>query len=206
MPFREFKDTSGTAWRAWEIRPEAIHPQTRGEDYLADCYVVGWVVFETVLGDEKRRLCPFPTGWAKSGVAKLRELLATAERVPPRKLVAERQDASAGSPTSEGVPESEDKPDITDLHVVRTFRYPGGRLWTVCVVDRPQDGGLPALRFMAGMRSIDLRPWPKDWADAPNGELVEMLRRASPRPRTAVPSPDTPLRRWDDKPKESRRA
>jgi hypothetical protein len=64
MAVREFSDRNGRPWRAWEVRPEAIHPVTRAEDYLTDCYLVGLIVFETPSGDEKRRLCPWPKNWA----------------------------------------------------------------------------------------------------------------------------------------------
>src|SRR5712691_7241412 len=112
MAVREFTDEHGVAWRAWDIRPEAIHPQTRGEDYLADCYVVGWIVFETAAQDEKRRLCPWPTKWAKASIGQLREMLARAERVPQRKLDAERQPVT--SRTGANPPEGENAPDVTD--------------------------------------------------------------------------------------------
>lgn len=95
MAVREFTDEHGVGWRAWDIRPEAIHPQTRAEDYLADCFTVGWIVFEAAGGNEKRRLCPWPTNWARASAAQLREMLARAERVPPRKLDAERQVATS---------------------------------------------------------------------------------------------------------------
>ena len=47
MPVRDFVDSTGVEWRAWEVAPDAIYPPTRGEDYLADCYQLGWVVMET---------------------------------------------------------------------------------------------------------------------------------------------------------------
>lgn len=34
MAIREFSDATGRAWRAWHIRPESIHPQTKAEDYV----------------------------------------------------------------------------------------------------------------------------------------------------------------------------
>src|SRR5258708_39794518 len=120
MAVREFTDEHGVAWRAWDIRPEAIHPQTRGEDYLADCYVVGWIVFETASGNEKRRLCPWPTKWARASVGQLREMLARAEPVPRRKLEAERQVVAAG--TAAGLSGSEPAADVTHGHVVRACR------------------------------------------------------------------------------------
>src|SRR5437773_11396560 len=90
MAVREFIDTEGVAWRAWDIRPESIHPVTRGEDYLADCYVVGWIVFENASASEKRRLCPYPIRWARSSVAQLREMLSRAEPVSTRSATEDR--------------------------------------------------------------------------------------------------------------------
>jgi hypothetical protein len=201
MTVREFRDNEGKEWRAWEITPEAIHPVTRAEDYLSDCFTVGWLVFETRSGDDKRRLCPYPKAWVQATDAQLVALLGDADRVPPRKLYAERQVVSdlSGQTTPVEVPPEEDTPDVTDLYVIRSFKYPGGRLWSVCVVDQPEDGGPAALRFSAGARHLDLRPWPKDWPDAPDDRLVEMIRAAAPRPATEPP-PGTSRRRYTDPP------
>ncbi|HEX4685100.1 MAG TPA: hypothetical protein VH277_20450 [Gemmatimonadaceae bacterium] len=200
MAVREFTDENGTTWRAWDIRPDAIHPQTKAEDYLAECYDVGWIVFETLSGDQKRRLCPYPIRWAEATNVELRHLLSRADAVAPNKLAAERQPLGEDAPSAlvVSVPPAEDKPDVTDLEVVRSFRYPGGRLWTVSVVPHPEDAGPPVLRFTAGMRSIDLRTWPRDWADAPDQRLVELLRVAAPRPTASSSEPNTPRRRWND--------
>ena len=198
MAVREFRDEHGNGWRAWDIRPDSIHPQTRAEDYLAECYDVGWIVFETLGGDEKRRLCPYPVRWAEADESDLRQMLARADAVAPHKLAAERQ--SIGKATNAAPPKSapKDKPDITDLEVVRSFRYPSGRLWTVCVVQRPEDNGPAVLRFTAGMRTLDLHTWPRDWADAPDDRLAEMLRLAAPRARRPRTKPGEPRRRWND--------
>ena len=197
MAVREFRDNSGRMWRAWDIKPEEIHPVTRAEDYLADCYVTGWIVFETMSGNEKRRLCPWPMRWTEESEAGLRRLLERADPVPPHKLHAERQQISK-PPWASDAEVAVSEADVTDLEVVRTFRYPGGRLWTVCVMTHPEDGGRPVLRFAAGARFIDLKTWPKAWADEPNERLAEMLRDAAPRPRTTTFDRDTPRRRWDD--------
>jgi hypothetical protein len=201
MAVREFKDVDGREWLAWEIQPEAIHPVTRAEDYLSDCYSVGWLVFETTAGDDKRRLCPYPKAWVQASDQQLRSLLSSSDRVPPRKLVAERQVVGdqSGRTQPVDVPENEDQPDVTDLYVIRSFKYPGGRLWSVCVVDHPDDGGPPALRFASGTRHLDLRPWPKDWADSPDAGLVELIRVAGPR-RASDPPPGGSRRRYNDPP------
>jgi hypothetical protein len=200
---REFTDSSGKSWRTWNIDPESIHPLTRAEDYLADCFQVGWLVFETVSGTEKRRLCPYPPRWQDRTDEDLRELLRRAEPVSPLKLHAERQMivpvTSDGAPPVEG-PASPYRFDVTDLQVVRTFRYPDGGLWTVCVITHPDDGGAPKLRFTAGERAIELRTWPKAWPDYPDERLVELLRRAAPRLTTEAPDAGTPHRRWNDRP------
>ncbi len=206
MAVREFRADNGKEWRAWEIRPEAIHPVTRAEDYLSDCFTVGWLVFETNSGDEKRRLCPYPKSWAKGTDTQLKELLESADAVPARKLQAERQVATDPSGLTRPVDLSpeDDKLDVTDLPVVRSFKYPGGRLWTVCVMAYPDDGSPPALRFTAGSRFLDLRPWPRDWVDAPDERLVELIRAAAPRPATAPAA--GMRRRFNDPPPERNQA
>jgi hypothetical protein len=86
MAVREFTDESGRAWAAWSVQPAEIHPATKSEDYLSECYVIGWIVFETREGDEKRRLCPWPANWASLPDDALRELLKKADKVTPSKL------------------------------------------------------------------------------------------------------------------------
>jgi len=214
MPVREFKDGAGREWRAWDVQPDELNPRTQDEAYLAQLYFTGWIVFETTNGGEKRRLYPIPKGWHELADPELEVLLQKAEIVPPRKLKSEKAkgpDAARAVERAASLAEQlvdnpekgreivrEETPDITDLSVVRTFRYPGGRMWAVCVM-RP-DGGAPILRFSAGMREIDLYDWPKDWADYPDEELVKLLRRAAPRRSTGAPTADTPRRRWDDRP------
>ncbi|MDQ3950469.1 MAG: hypothetical protein M3282_08980 [Gemmatimonadota bacterium] len=220
MAVREFTDTGGREWRVWDVMPESIHPQTKTEDYLADMYRTGWLVFETKAEDEKRRLADIPRGWSELSGRGLETLLERAEVIPPRKLRALRQARGeeaarqqehairrarelADLPPAEraaGPEEEEERPDITDLGVVRTFRYPGGRYWTVCVIRRPDEGGPPVLRFTSGARDIDLGDWPKDWADYRDEGLVELLRFAAPRPPGRAPGPDTPRRRYNDPP------
>src|SRR5438309_5283050 len=89
MAVREFLDEHGKAWRVWCILPEAIHPVTRAEDYLADCYQLGWLVFETTTGDEKRRLCPYPRDWENADEEALRAMLASSEAVRRRRISGE---------------------------------------------------------------------------------------------------------------------
>lgn len=177
MAVREFVDDAGTEWRAWEITPDSISPPTRGEDYLADCYQLGWVVMETKNGDRRVRLCPIPRDWQRLPDAGLAELLYNGEVLPART-------ASGREP-------------IANMAVVRSFRYPGGRVWTASVTAHPTKRGARVLRFSAGARSIDVMQWPADWVDLPDEQLIAILRRGAP--RGALPSSPPELRRWDDR-------
>jgi hypothetical protein len=199
--------------------PEAISPRTKEEDYLASLYFTGWIVFETTSEDDKRRLYPVPKGWAELPEPELEVLLHKAEIVPKRKLqmdksasgeraaevmrrTADFAERAADAPGHTKERAREETPDITDLGVVRSFRYPGGRIWAVCVVHLP-DNAPPVLRFSAGPRSIDMENWPKDWADLPDERLVMLLRQASPRDPTKPTPPGTPRRRYDDQASQS---
>jgi hypothetical protein len=215
MAVREFTDSAGREWRAWDVSPDDLSPRTKDEDYLAQLYHTGWIVFETKGGDDKRRLYPIPRGWSELPEAELAVLLQKAEVVPRRKLRTEKdahgQDAAneverAAEFSQTAVEEPEkarqlantETPDVTDLNVRRTFRYPGGRIWVACVM---QDSGAaaPVLRFIAGARSVDLADWPKEWVDYSDDQLVQLLRKAGKRvPGKIVP--DAPRRRWDDQP------
>ena len=132
----------------------------------------------------------------------MQELLTRADDVRTRKVTRESMTEPQPRPPLETVsaPGTDDEPaDLTDLTVVRSFRYPGGRLWTASVTG-PAAGSAPALRFTAGARIIDLKSWPRDWADLPDDQLVDLLRHAIDRPIMSF-RPETPRRRYDDPPK-----
>ncbi|HKO16159.1 MAG TPA: hypothetical protein VJU87_07965 [Gemmatimonadaceae bacterium] len=217
MAVREFTDGCGRQWRAWDVAPDELNPRTKDEDYLAQLYYTGWIVFETKAGDEKRRLYPIPQRWSELPDAEIEVLLQKAEVVPPRKLRTEKRATGAEAakeveratalaeqrvdePARARASGREETPDVTDLRVVRSFRYPRGRIWAASVFQHPDGGGPAVLRFTAGTRDIDLVDWPKDWVDYPVEGLVNLLRRAAPRPRSEAPPADTPQRRWDDQP------
>jgi hypothetical protein len=203
MAVREFADAEGRIWRVWCILPESIHPVTRAEDYLADCYQLGWLVFETTTGDEKRRLCPFPQNWESADDATLTALLGQSERVRQRRAsgetTIERAASRARPPAIEVDDARDERVDLTDLTVVRTFRYPGGRIWSAAIAPHSDVAVGPVLRFTAGARSIDLERYPRDWPDLPDERLIELLRHAAPRSIRAF-TPETPRRRYDDPP------
>jgi hypothetical protein len=214
MAVREFRDSGNRTWRAWDVAPDELNARTKDEDYLASLYFTGWIVFEATDGAEKRRLYPIPRGWSELPDPELEVLLHKAEVVPPRKLRTERLRGDAAvkemqrsadfAERAVDAPEEvrdypkHETPDVTDLRVMRTFRYPGGRMWAVGVTEDADSGGVPVLRFSAGARHADLREWPKDWADYPDEELASLLRRAWPRDPSATPAPGSPRRRYSD--------
>jgi hypothetical protein len=203
MSVREFLDQSGTRWRAWPVTPDSLHPATKIEEYVDDIYHTGWLVFETVAGDEKRRLPRFPRRWAEASDAELQAMLARADfvrgtsaeagRSPHERETPEQPSLDVGAPAEEN--DDEGPPPL-----VRTFRYPGGRYWTATVVVRPGDEDRPALRFTAGARIIELASWPPEWVEYTDEQLVDLLRWAAPRVGGAVVRTGTPRRRWDDRP------
>lgn len=203
MAVRELVDQQGKAWRVWCILPESIHPVTRAEDYLADCFQLGWLVFETVTGDEKRRLCPFPRNWESVDEEVLRSLLGQSEPVRQRRssgeATSDREVIRSPAPAIEVEDASDEKADLTDLTVVRSFRYPGGRLWSAAIEKHSDIAAGPVLRFTAGARSIDLARYPRDWPDLPDDSLIDLLRRAEPRAIMKY-TPETPRRRYNDPP------
>lgn len=203
MAVRDFTDGSGARWRAWDVTPTRIVPATKGEDYLAAIYQTGWIVFESASGGEKRRLSMVPAGWGDASDEELRSLLARAEMVSAQRVQYDRQMRHAADREVPRMPGGGGAPDLSDLQVIRTFRYPGGRYWTVCVMKHPEEGGPPMLRFTSGARNIDLETWPRDWADYPEERLVELLRSGAPRLDAGPPPPGAPARRWTDRPTPS---
>jgi len=179
MALRDFTDRDGRQWRVWDVTADAIHPATRGEDYMRN-YLQGWLAFESADGLAKCRLTPIPNDWASASVAQLEEWLHAAETVR-----GERSSGAHGRASAEVA----SHPQLTvDMRApVRTFRFPGGRFWTVteCVASAPAapEGGEPrrVLRFMSGSRALDLTSWPSDWASASDADLADMLSRSFPR-------------------------
>lgn len=90
MAVREFTDSKGRDWRAWEVAPDELNPRIKNEDYLAALNYTGWIAFETKSESEKRRLFPIPKGWTELSDRQLEALLDKAEVVPTRKLHNER--------------------------------------------------------------------------------------------------------------------
>jgi hypothetical protein len=199
---RQFIDEAGRAWVAWNVTPDPRQGSSVSP---------GWIVFETTDGQEKRRLLAFPEGWDEMPELDLHALLALAGAVRPSRPARDRRlsaDAGMQSPTttSAAPPIPATLTPVTGStgaasprdRVVRSFRYPGGRVWSACVVKHPEGGGPPLLRFSAGARHLDLREWPVEWADYTDDGLVALVRSV-PRPEKPTPrSASTPRRRIGD--------
>lgn len=200
MAVREFTDREGVRWHAWTVTPDQLYPQTKAEDYLTEYFQLGWMVFERRDGQAKRRLCPYPKDWATRSDAALERLLQDAEVVfLPTADAGQGSTVGADDPPSLPLP-----PALADAAtendgaiLVRSFRYPGGRMWTACLIPSPESSGKQVLRFQAGMRTIDAPQWPRDWAALTDTDLVEVLRLAAPRPDAPAAS-GAPHRRYGD--------
>jgi hypothetical protein len=90
---REFRTKSGSEWRVWEVRPGAGGRPRRPGLYPAD-YVQGWLAFELLDGERRKRLPKFEPEWRKAPDAHLERMLEQAVEVPKRKP---RPDVAQGS-------------------------------------------------------------------------------------------------------------
>ena len=203
MSVREFTARDGRMWRAWDDAPESIEPLTRAEDYLADCYRDGWVVFESFDGAGKRRLYPPPYAWAHRSDEQLEDLLERAEILRPRHQVRFRGDEVLPADLPPSVPRrvAEDIPrdrdgdlDLRYLRVVRSFAYPRDVVWRATIVETDR-GSAPVLRFASESQIVDLVQWPKDWVDSSDDRLIALLKEAER--AIGAPRADAP-RRTDD--------
>jgi hypothetical protein len=191
MAVREFTDSRGVDWRAWDVTPTHMHPVTRGEDYMANLQD-GWLVFES--GREKRRLeAPYPANW---NTLPIPELEALCRRASPVRRVREK--TNSGQRRAMSAVEIE-KVAIDQEGGRRTFRSPGGREWTVRIHECVDRGGEAetVLRFTADDIVVELARWPIDWRDCSIEEFAMMLLDANP-PRR-MPKGKGPQRRRDDR-------
>ena len=179
MALRDFTDRAGRGWRVWDVTADAIHPATRGEDYMRD-YIDGWLAFESMDGLAKCRLTPIPPGWATAPVSQLEQWLHQAETVRGERSSGAYGRSSAEVASNPRIPADSRQP-------VRTFRFPGGRFWTVteCPASATTgpDEAVPhrVLRFMSGSRALDLASWPEDWASRSDADLADLLTASFPR-------------------------
>ena len=192
MALREFTAEDGRAWRTWDILPDQLDHRTRAEDYLQG-FLDGWLVFESKDGRDKCRLYPIPANWVTRSEEELRLLLRAAEPVRGERLHPSADDSAVpGTPTA-------------PRESVRTFRYPGGRFWTVrewLVEESDQEGETQTrrvvLRFAAGARRLDLLAFPRNWEKYTDKQLADLLYIGFPRDASR-PNPTTKARRRGDR-------
>ena len=206
MALREFVDRNGVKWKVWDVTPAQVHPRSKDERLFIG-YELGWLTFEAEGGELRRRLCPCPRRWDESPPEELERLCAEAEPVAPRRKSADAPGAEPGRATasdeeiarvSVAVRESEEEPPSARRRHLRTFQYPGGRIWTVGTLTATEKGATrEVLRFVSGAHKIDLETWPDDWERYSDAQLAELLRRGAP-PRTTAPNPTPHRRRRDD--------
>ena len=190
MSVREFTDSKGIEWRAWDVTPEHMHPATRSEDFMSNLQD-GWLTFESAT--EKRRLAaPYPSDWTTYRIPDLEALCERAKSVTRRAVQSEtgKQRAIAASQSEQQA--------IRSANASRTFRSPRGREWTVRVhecLDREGSDQM-VLRFTADDIIVELKDWPADWQSASVEDFALMLLDATP-PRRRKKG-DGPQRRYDD--------
>lgn len=191
MAVREFTDSTGMEWRAWDVTPQHMHPATRSEDYMGNLQD-GWLVFESAT--TKRRLeAPYPANWTSFPLHRLEELCTRAS------LVAKRvSQSSTGKQRAIQATELE-RDAMKSAHAQRTFRSPGGREWTVRVhecLDRAGDEQV-VLRFTTEDIVVELSRWPENWQSSTMEQFALMLLDANP-PRRRQKG-EGPQRRRDDR-------
>ena len=83
---REFTDSTGREWRAWEVVPGRVRTRSKEESerYLGE-YSQGWLAFEALDGSARRRLPSFPDDWRSLSDEGLEGLMKRAPEVPGRK-------------------------------------------------------------------------------------------------------------------------
>lgn len=191
MAVREFTDTRGVDWRAWDVTPVHMHPVTRGEDYMANLQD-GWLVFES--GKEKRRLeAPYLADWITQPIPVLEDLCRRASLV-----VRRRAPSTSGQRRAISAAEIE-KVAANDEGSRVAFLSPRGREWQVNVHECLDTNGTPiaVLRFTSGDVIAELPSFPSDWRTATVKDFALMLLDADPplRRRTGA----GPQRRRDDR-------
>jgi hypothetical protein len=91
---REFTDSDGKAWRVWAVTP--THSRgSRREANLGE-FEQGWLAFETLDEDMRKRLPRYPAEWKTMSDAKLQELLGLA--VEARRVDSRREDHRSEPP------------------------------------------------------------------------------------------------------------
>jgi hypothetical protein len=93
---REFTDRDGKAWRVWSVTPSQSRASKR-ESSLGE-FEQGWLAFETLDENARKRLPHYPANWLTMSEAKLQELLGLAVEAPTRRAEPRRPDPRSEPP------------------------------------------------------------------------------------------------------------
>ena len=93
---REFTDRDGRAWRVWAVTPSRLRTSRR-ESNLGE-FAGGWLAFETLDEDLRKRLPHYPPDWLTMSDAKLQELLGLALEAPTRRAEPRRPEPPSEPP------------------------------------------------------------------------------------------------------------
>lgn len=93
---REFRDSYGREWRVWAVTPAHSRGSKR-EAHLGE-FEHGWLAFETLDEELRKRLPHYPAEWRTMTDAKLQELLGLAVEAPTRRLDPRRPDPRSEPP------------------------------------------------------------------------------------------------------------
>ena len=93
---REFTDREGRAWRVWKVTPSQTRAARR-EANLGE-FEHGWLAFETLDEDLRRRLPHYPVDWAAMSDEKLQDLRGQALEAPRRRAEPRRPDNRSEPP------------------------------------------------------------------------------------------------------------
>ena len=81
---REFRDSAGQLWRAWPVTPGQARTGRTAGRYLGEFHK-GWICFEALEGNARRRLPKQPEHWTELKELELCQLLDQAVNAPERR-------------------------------------------------------------------------------------------------------------------------
>jgi hypothetical protein len=93
---REFTDSDARRWRVWAVTPTRSRTSKR-ESNLGE-FEQGWLAFETLDEELRKRLPHYPAEWRSMPEARLQELLGLAVEAPTRRLEPRRPDHRSEPP------------------------------------------------------------------------------------------------------------
>ena len=87
---REFRDNTGSTWRAWPVTPGLSRASASGRRFLGD-FQDGWICFEGLDSTQRRRLPRRQSSWANVTDEELQDLLTQAIDAPARATKREKK-------------------------------------------------------------------------------------------------------------------